>query len=581
MTQFVTLLKVLFKSRYRRDRGVVGKARYRSLMEQKTGGKFDPMWIVYGLLGLIAVPVVAGICWLVAVYTPVFAANGLLPYMLLMIYITVMLAVLVFGLIGMLTYVYINRDAEFLAGLPIKGWKLFLAKLCMVYLGELALAAGIIVPVGITMGIAGGFGFAFYVSILLSVLFVPALPLLLASLLAIPLMYCVSFFKNKGALTSIVVLLLVGTVFTAYYTVYFKFIAFQQGGTGDADIEAAVAGLISGLQSVKYVLYPVFALIEFGMALPTFGMTGAGAQLLALGIALAAMAAVVGITSFIANLVYSKSAAAQLENSSKRAKRAMAYESSGGVMKALIKKEWRTLIRETAFAFQCLFGLVVGPVLVVILSLNFKSSFSGAAETAGELTGAALDPALVQTLLSGIIMAIILMIVSGMNITASTAISREGKNFYQMKTMPVPYKTQVQAKLWLSLMISMPGSVIAFVIGAFLIPIPPLEAVLEGLFLCVYSYAFACFALRMDLMKPKLNWTTPTQAVKSNRSSTAPLLLNMLTGMVLAASFIVLGIFVSVLLAIGVLLVLVIAAAPLLHRYLFKSADRLFEEIEP
>ncbi|MDR1092889.1 MAG: hypothetical protein LBL66_01930 [Clostridiales bacterium] len=566
MSQFTALLKVLFISRYRGE---------------KKSGKFDPLWIVYGALALVLVPLVAGICWLVAVYTPKFQDDNTLPYFLLMIYMTVMLAVLVFGMVGMLTYVYINRDAEFLAGLPVKGWKIFLAKLCMVYIGELALSAGFILPIGFTVGIAGGYGFAFFLSVVLSVLFVPALPLLLASLISIPLMYCVSFFKNKGATTSIVVLVLVGGIYALYFSLT---LLFQGGGMSDAQLEQSVENLVGAMGAMRYALYPVYALIEFGMRLPAFGLTGAGAQILSLAASLASLAALAAAAGLIANFVYGRSAAAQLENSAKRAKKAMAYKAQSP-LRALIRKEWRALIRETAFAFQCLFGTVIGPVMVVVLSLNLKDGFAavpdavnGATEAAG---AGAIDPAVFSVIMSGVIVAVIIMIVSGMNITAATAVSREGKNFYQMKTMPVPYKTQIKAKLYLSLLISMPGSLISFCIGAFLIPIPIVEALLDALFLCVYAYLFACFALRMDLMKPKLNWTTPTQAVKNNRSSTMPIMLNLLAGLVVGGIFVAVGLFADALLAIGVLLVLAVALAPVLHKYLFGSVDRLFEEIEP
>lgn len=570
MSQFFALVRALFKSRYRFD---------------KRKGKFDPMWFLYGAIGVLYLIMVAGICGLIGSYTPAYIENGLLPYMVLSIYILVMLAVLIFGVVSMLTYVYINRDAEFLAGLPVPGWKLFLAKLFMVYIGELALSVGSVLPIGITIGIAGGiyaggFGFAYYLSVMLAVLFVPAVPLLLAALISIPLMYCVSFFKNKGAMTSIVVIILVAAVIVVYYFAIFKF---QLAGSGltDPEYEEAVANLIASIEAAKYVVYPVFALVEFGLAMPVFGIKGAGGQALALVIALGSLAAIIALAGFIANLVYSKSAAAQLENKSGRSQKAIEYRSQS-MMRTLVGKEWRTLIRETAFAFQCLMGVILGPVFVVFIAAGFKNTFFASIETALATSGATLTEEVKYAVLSGLIISIIVMIVSGMNITAATAVSREGRNFYQMKIMPVPYKQQIKAKLYMSLLISVPASIVAFVIGAFMIPIPPWEALLDGLFLCVYAYLFACFALRIDLMRPKLNWVTPTQAVKNNRSSTMPVLLNMLTSVVIALILILVGsLSGNTIIAIAVLLAISCAAVPFLHNWLFKSVDKLFEEIEP
>lgn len=56
-----------------------------------------------------------------------------------------------------------------------------------------------------------------------------------------------------------------------------------------------------------------------------------------------------------------------------------------------------------------------------------------------------------------------------MNVGASTAFTREGKNFYVLKTIPVEYKTIVKAKLSLYLIISsVTGSSYLQVIGAVL-----------------------------------------------------------------------------------------------------------------
>jgi ABC-2 type transport system permease protein len=190
----------------------------------------------------------------------------------------------------------------------------------------------------------------------------------------------------------------------------------------------------------------------------------------------------------------------------------------------------------------------------------------------------------------------LLMLGSGMNITSATSISREGKNFYLSKIIPVDYTTQVKAKVYLSLIINLITVLIGYIISIFVYRLSVIEIVFFPIVLGLYSYGYALSTIRFDLKQPKLNWTTPNEAVKNNQRATIPTLINMAISFVIMIILIVLYVmlsvltkeggienYVAVLIKIGAWIVVVggaVAFAAVARIRLFGSVIQLYENIE-
>ena len=569
MKQFFSLIKILFKARYKFRLPTKDNRRARQPVAQKK----DYTWLIWLLLAAAFLPMLGILVGGVAQITPMFAGENALAELMLFIYVITMLVIIVMGIVNMLSYVYFNRDSEFLASLPVRNWKIFLAKLSVVYLSELGLSALSLIPFNLTIGIMTGQGFIFYFGTLISILLVPALPMLLASLIAVPLMFMVSFFRKKGALTSIVVLLLVGGIAAVYYFFMIRF-----GRMTDDDLNTDVfRNLIGGIKSWENALYPVAALVKFCLSESVCGLPPAASALLNLAIVILSFALMAFIAGLVANLVYHKSVISQSVGSGGGGAKAAEYKSSG-VLAALMKKEWRALIRETAFAFQCIFGVIFGPVMAAFMAWQLRNIDFSALNAAGQLSPY-LDNFFAHIPALSLVF-IAVFFCSGMNIAACSAISREGKNFYVTKIMPVPYALQVKAKLYISLFISLAGSVITALLGTIILRLPAEQFFAILAFLCLYSYTFACFALKFDMNKPRLNWSSPTEAVKNSRSSTIPVLLNIATGVLLMG---IMSIFVIFNLIWPMWVALLAAAAGLawlFHTRLFKNIETSYESIE-
>lgn len=110
-----------------------------------------------------------------------------------------------------------TNDRPILLRLPVKSSTIFLSKFIVVYILSLMASFCIIVPLNIIFYVSiGEFNYLFIIGTLFNVLTYPILPLFLATILLIPYIKIVNFFKNKQLLTLIFYVLLLAGGFILY-----------------------------------------------------------------------------------------------------------------------------------------------------------------------------------------------------------------------------------------------------------------------------------------------------------------------------------------------------------------------------
>lgn len=553
MSNYFTLVKLLLKNTFKRDKS------------QKSS---KAKWALYIVLALSYLVVAASIMLMIYLYALTFDSLGMRAEFITVIYIIGIVFVLIFGIISMLSTLYFSRDSEFFLALPIKPGTVYMAKLTSVYLGELATTALILVPCLIATGVTLGVGWIYYVTAVIAILLVPAVPLFLSSLLAIPLMYVVSFFKKRGAASSVAMILLFGTVFALYYVFIMQFSSTMAGG--EADVTAMVEkmrGLFIGLSNA---FYPLYALAKAAIGAPFAGMGVGVSSLLNFLIFFGSVAALAGLAYVISSAVYRRGVAGQLESSENKNRKA-AYESSG-VTVALMKREWREMLRTPTFAFQCLSGIVLTPIVLVFMTMMNKTTGTEGIEGTEVF-------AKISWFIS---VGILLMFGVGMNIGAATAVTREGDKYYYAKLIPVDYKTQVRAKGTVYFLITAVTVVLSVVVTS-IMDFSPLRAILALFFLLIYGYGFNHFAVFFDLLHPKLDWVSPKEAMKRSRNASLPMLINMAVSVAVVAVAIALTVILpsplGEILGWVFLFAFSIAAAFVFHFLLYKKCDALYERL--
>lgn len=558
MSNYFTCLKLLISYIFKRSKG-------------EKSSKW--MWLVFAILGVFFSFIMVGLVFIMIGMTTSFVSLGLTSELATIIILIGCVFMLIMGTISMLSYLYFSRDTEFFLSLPIKTSTVFMSKLTVVYLTELLFNIFLTLPCIITMGIIAGLSPVFYVTMIVAMLFAPMIPLFISSILAIPLMYLVSFFKNKGALSSIAGILL----FAVFFGLYFFAISSFSSGMGEGfDPEQAVIAMQNAIKNITTIFYPILAVARFATMETVFGLSVPLSMLVNLGFFILPIVILGALALLISNTVYRKGALTQLEGAQNKHAAKVDYSSSGAV-KALLSKEWKELIRTPSFAFQCLSGLIISPLLLIFMNL-----FNGGISVGGqEVTG--VDAQFMSMAMAFVSNGIIMMMGIGMNIAASTSITREGQMFYYCKMIPVSYADQLKAKKILYLIISMIAITISLVTLS-IISFNPLFFILSLGFLIIYNYGFINFSILFDLNRPKLDWVTAQEAIKNNRSTIVPMFINMGLSLVIIIAPIILVSLVplawlGMTLAWVFLYIIALAVAIIFHFVLKTNSEKMFDKL--
>jgi len=203
--------------------------------------------------------------------------------------------------------------------------------------------------------------------------------------------------------------------------------------------------------------------------------------------------------------------------------------------RSYLAKEFRLLFRSPAALLNCVLGAFIMPIMIFAMLF-----IQGQGAIFGELQDL-IDFSNSRTLaMSFIVMSSLGILAANMVTITSTAISREGKNFFVMKYIPMSYRTQLNAKAFSGIIISF--VVLLFYLAALIVIIsPPIHLILICVLLALPNLVTINYlGLLIDLAKPKLVWDNEQVAVKQNWNAIIP----MFGGWALVIAMVALGWFV-------------------------------------
>lgn len=553
MTEIIRLVKLLLKDTYRSskaDRGV---------------GRIG----VYALIGVVYIMFEFAIITTLIGLAPLFQDKGMVPEFLTAVMSLGLTAVTTLGIMPMLSLLYFSKDSEFFLSLPIAPSKIYFAKLASVYITQLAITAAILLPALFAIGIKIGLSWAFFMVMILAVLVLPVFPLMAISIICLPLMYVIKFFKNRGAAASVVAMALFIAIFVAY-----MLLVNSTSNMPEADME--LMNILDGpINRIASFMIPLTAINRFATFTRLEGYSEAISMLLNFFIFIVPALIMFVITLIISRRAYHHAVMAQLENN-KRSNSGSIYQQQSGKMKALILKEWKGIIRTPVFTLQCFIGLIMMPVVLIVMGV------SGGMEMDGET-------AIQAYAYWFIIVMMIQIIVVSTNIGASTSFSRDGGAFYLNKLLPIPYNMQIKAKILFFNIIYVADITLCFIIQFIILGF---EAWWVGLLLYAYlliiNYGFINLCIIMDLSKPKLDWKSYREIVKNSRNAVLPMLIGVGIAVVLGVLSITLlfvlheliTIRLSAMLISALLLGAASAFAFITRNILRTHANKFFERIE-
>ena len=382
---------------------------------------------------------------------------------------------------------YLSKDNDLLLSMPIPVRTILTARLLSVYLMGLMYSGMVILPAAVVYWFVVPLTAGAVVGSLLLVFLISLIVLILSCALGWVVAKISLKLKNKSFITVLISLVFIG----AYYFFYFK----AQEMIQTLILNAAAYG-----EKIKGAAYPLYL----------FGRTGTGDWLAMLAVA-AVVLALFALTWAVLARSFLK-----IATSTGHTKRTRYRETAARVrspFRALLGKEFRRFGSSSAYMLNCGFGTLFLPVGGIALLWKGGRLFSNLNEIFDGSTGAI--PVLVTA---------VVCMLAAMNFMVVPSVSLEGKNLWQLQSLPVKPWQVLRAKLAVQLTLTGIPALFCVVCFAVVYPCSPVQLVLMLAEAALFTALADCFGLVLGLKMPNLTWTNELAPIKQSFSVFAAML---------------------------------------------------------
>jgi len=368
-------------------------------------------------------------------------------------------------------------------------------------------------------GIKSSAGLTYYLYSLIVFLSLPIIPLAFASIIVMIIMRFVNIGKKKDLLK------LLGSLVAISMAVGLN-IALQRFTTSSMDVDFITNTLIEGNNSFVSIVSNLFPGLSFAATALTRSSEMVGLYDMLLYLLITSALFIVFL--FLAEKLYFKGFLGVSETDSKK-KELTAQEMTRSVIKtpvlrSYIKKEFRILFRTPVFLLNCVLTNFLWPIFILIPLFTQSSGFQDIPNLGKIITKTNSEP---LVLAIGFAVAIFLSATNGI---ASTAISREGENFFTNKYIPLSYTKQIAGKTIPGVILSVIGIALIIVMATVLVKVPVYLGLLLFILGVLGAILTSMVGIILDIFNPKLVWDSEQKAVKQNLN----LLFHMIIGVLVA-----------------------------------------------
>lgn len=417
---------------------------------------------------------------------------------------------LIYGFFYVISLLFFSKDNAFVGALPISSRAVLSAKLATVLAGEAGLTVLVCAPLLIRHGIEIGAAVGFYVRSLVGMLFLPCVPLAVATLLAFLLIRVSGLWKRREGVTTIATFVLLAAVLVAEMSLNLNMDEDQFAGLmlqtflRDFDFTATIASFYP----------PLGWLIN---AITGSGAAAWGGVCAFIALSMAALALVVWLLGggYLRLALRQEETMRRVNNGVKRQKGSVRVRKP---FWALYRQEMREVITVPTYATNCLTGVVLFPVMIVVMAISMGRNMG--------------DGGLVQMLAGFIPRDLYLAIATGilcltatMGMAVPTAVSREGARHAFRRVYPVSGEVQLGAKLLMGVTYNAVTALTSAVALWVMLGDLWLETLIALGISQLFSMLWCMISLLLDVYHPKLNWKTEAEAVKQSVNAMIGMLL--------------------------------------------------------
>lgn len=430
-----------------------------------------------------------------------------------------------------------SKDFDFLMSLPIKTSYIIASKVIFLNLFNIFFTFVIMIPAGIVYAIKTSPAYEFYIFYFIALLFVPLIPIILASAIGFFISFISSRFKRANIINIVLsFVLMTGIIYITSNPSYL--------------------GNFSNLNNLNKI-YPLTG--YFSNAVVKYDLTS---LLLFVGISTVIFIIfVVIISSKFKNINTALTSKKVVSNYKIREIKVSSQ------FQALYKKELRRYFSSAIYVLNTAFGVVA------LIILSFGSLIMGF-----DKIGMILEIPNLSVIINEVApMAVSIFI--AISCTTACSVSFEGSNLWIAKTMPIKTETVLFSKVAVNLTILIPAALIGSTTVSIILKLDLVRIILLYITPLNYAFFISFAGLIVNLKLPKLNWVTEASVVKQSSAT--------LSAMIISIVSVVVPIFIMVkftefkgyvvMLSINIILVLINV---ILYRYIQTKGVKMFNSLD-
>ena len=505
----------------------------------------------------------------------IFLGHNLLDGLIAIHQETIFVGMILFMIFGLaiiqtifssINILYFTKDSEYLLPLPLKPYQIILARTNVMLIAEYLIIFLLgFIPL-VMYGILTGAGIVYYLTMILSVILVPILPVLFISIIVMFIMSFAKLTKNRNRFQLFATLLVLAIIIALSISTS----GMQQDITNEEMAQMVVKAngmveLIKGyIPTIDYLMEALTtnslftAIVE---VLKTLGITIVGFILYML------IAQKIYFKGLVGNLFGGGASSSNKKINQKEYRNSKLYKSYVG-------KEFKNLARNPVFLMQCLIPAILIPiVMVVVVYAGLNSEGMGLEQITQMLQQVPTNTFLIACAILGIIQFFTMFIYISI-----TAISRDGENAVFMKYIPVSLYKQYMYKIIPNIIMNIVTIIITLGMAEYILHLPITTLIALFVVATIMGILQSIAMIIVDLKRPKLNWDSEYAVAKQNLNLVFPMLLAMFNIVIMVGAVFLLK-DINVYLGMGLLGILYIVATVVTNKYLYNKQYELANKI--
>lgn len=371
------------------------------------------------------------------------------------------------------------KDYDMVMSLPVSNSQIVASRLILLYSLNLAFVLIIMVPMMVAYGILALPGIQFYIFSVLTLFFIPLVPIIIASFLGTALTYLSMRFRYSN---------IVYMVFSFLLVISFMIIPIFIGDSEQAFVEMSQAlnNQINNIYPLSETYYKAVIKGDIALMLIFIAVSILAFMLfsLAVGKVFKRINTVIMTGRYKANYKLGR-----IKNSSP--------------LKAIYIKDLKRYFASPIYVMNTGFGvvmMVLGSIALPFINLN---TIAGDMDISGSIKD---------------LIPIFITLCIATSSTTMASISIEGKNIWILKNLPVSVSKIFASKILVNLTILSPA-LLSSIFISFIIELPFINGLLIMLSVASFSVFVSLYGLVINLSFPNLSWTNETVIVKQSTAS--------------------------------------------------------------